>query len=321
VDEPDRNPYVFVVGCPRSGTTLLQRMLDNHPQLAVANDSHFIPRVIENVAVGVDPPLTPELVEQVRTYRRFYRLGLPDDAVDEVAKVTHTYRGLVAALYSEYGRRRGKPLAGEKTPDYVRYLPRLHTLFPWARTIHIIRDGRDVALSTLQWARQNKGPGRFELWWEEPVAVCALWWRRQVETGRQDAPKLDPSRYRELKYEKLVDEPEAALRDLSAFLQLPYAPEMVAYHEGRSRNERGLSAKKAWLAPTQGLRNWRTQMKERDVELFETLAGDLLASLGYARSTRNPSPGIARVAARCRCWWDSEMARRQAKRIARLTRS
>jgi sulfotransferase family protein len=315
----DRNPYVFIVGCPRSGTTLLQRMLDHHPQLAVANDSHFIPRVIKNVAVGTDPPLTPELVESVRTYRRFYRLGLQDAVVDEVARKTHTYGQFVSALYSAYGRLRGKPLAGEKTPDYVRYLPHLHALFPWARIVHIIRDGRDVALSTLEWAHENKGPGKFELWREEPVAVCALWWRRQVGTGRQDARHLRPSRYREIRYEDLVARPEATLRDLSAFLGLPFSPEMLAYNEGKTRHDPKLSAKKAWLSPTPGLRDWPTQMDERDVELFEALAGDLLSDLGYERRIDTPSPKIAEIADGCRRWWDSEMARREAKRLRRLS--
>src|SRR5438093_9844524 len=62
----NQNPYLFVVGCPRSGTTLLQRMLDGHPQLAVANDTHFIPKAIGQVDPGVDPPMTPALLQAVR---------------------------------------------------------------------------------------------------------------------------------------------------------------------------------------------------------------------------------------------------------------
>jgi Sulfotransferase family len=314
------NPYLFVVGCPRSGTTLLQRMLDNHPRLAVANDSHFIPRVLKDVPIGVNPVLTPELVEQVRTYRRFYRLALPDDAVRKAARESRTYREFVSALYSEYGRLRGKPLAGEKTPDYVRHLPRLHALFPWARFVHIIRDGRDAALSILEWARGGKGASRFELWEEEPVAVCALWWRWLVTTGRRDGRALGPARYHEVRYEDLVADPEPTLRELASFLELPYAPEMVAFHEGKTRHDSGLSAKKAWLPPTPGLRDWRTEMSSRDVELFEVLAGDLLFALGYERRTDTPSPKIAEVADGCRRWWDSEMARRELKRLGRLSR-
>ena len=171
-----QNPYLFVVGCPRSGTTLLQRMLDQHPQLAVSNDTHFIPRAIEGLTEGTDLPLTPELIERVRGYRRFPRLGLSEAAVSGAAAKARTYGEFVSALYFEFGRMHGKPLAGEKTPDYVRYLPLLHALFPWVRTVHIIRDGRDVTLSTLEWAPEDRGPGRYDLWREEPVAVCALWW-------------------------------------------------------------------------------------------------------------------------------------------------
>jgi hypothetical protein len=307
-------PYVFVVGCPRSGTTLLQRMLDNHPELAVANDSHFIPRSISGAAVGRDPPLNPALFERVRNYRRFHKLGLSDDAVREAAAGAGTYREFVSALYAQFGKAQGKRLAGEKTPDYVRHLPVLHALFPWVRTVHIIRDGRDVALSVLQWATRERkgprGPAKLELWRDEPVAACALWWTWQVGAGRRDGSKLGPSHYQEVLYEDLVARPEEALRRIADFLELANAPEMLAYHAGKRRHRPGLSAKKAWLPPTPGLRDWCSAMAERDLELFEALAGDLLSELGYGRGAPTISPEIAVVAERCRTRWQGEMARR-----------
>ena len=307
------NPYLFVVGCPRSGTTLLQRMLDNHPQLAVANDSHFIPRAIQNMPEEANPALTTEIVEWVRGYRRFARLGLSDAATNDAAANARTYAEFVSALYSKYGSMRGKPLAGEKTPDYVRDLPRLHALFPSVKTIHIIRDGWDVALSLLEWAREDKGPGRFQLWQEEPVAVCALWWRWQVSMGRRDGANLGPARYREISYEDLVARSEEVLRGIAGFIGLPFAQEMLDYHEGKTRYDPGLSAKKAWLPPTPGLRDWRAQMSERDLELFEALAGDLLSDPGYERAVSSISLETAEAAERCQRWWDSNTARRQAK--------
>src|SRR5207247_7788075 len=106
-------PYVFIVGCPRSGTTLLQRMLDGHPMLAIANGTHFIPKVVE--PDGGDVPLSPELVDRVLDYHRFGRLGLDDAAVRLAASHSRTYAEFVGALYAEFGARHGKPLAGEKT--------------------------------------------------------------------------------------------------------------------------------------------------------------------------------------------------------------
>ncbi len=313
-----QNPFLFAVGCPRSGTTLLQRMLDAHPLLAVTNDTHFIPRALENVrqkgrknSIAKDRPLTPELVTAVKAYHRFPRLGLDDTAVDEAARNANTYSEFITALYREYGRMRGKALAGEKTPDYVRHLPLLHSLFPWVKTVHIFRDGRDVALSTLDWARPDKGPGKLPLWGEEPVAACALWWRWQVETGRRDARTLVPDHYFEFKYEWLVEKPARAMRSVMDFLNLPFAEEMLAFNRGKLRRQPGLSAKKAWLPPTSGLRDWRTQMDERSIELFEALAGDLLSGLGYPLRFEVISPKLADTAQSCQAKWNEQMGKRR----------
>lgn len=297
------SPYVFVVGCPRSGTTLLQRMLDNHPDLAVANDSHFVPLAVRDLDIGTDPPLTGGLVEWVRTYRRFHRLGLTDEQVDHAADSATTYAGFVSALYDAYAHERGKRWGGEKTPDYVKRMPRLHGLFPDARFVHIIRDGRDVALSTVEWANEGKGPGKLALWAEEPVAVCALWWSSMVALGRRDGAGLGADLYREVSYERLVAQPEPELAGIADFLGLPDSPAMAGFHEGRTRPAPGRSAKGAWLPATTGLRSWRETMPTRDVHLFEALAGDLLIELGYDLSGEPPTEEEAETARRAREWW------------------
>ncbi|MFV2067331.1 MAG: sulfotransferase [Pirellulales bacterium] len=312
----DRLPYLFVVGCPRSGTTLLQRMLDHHPRLAVANDTHFIPRALEKVDArlidvarqGADVRLTGELVAGVRAYHRFPRLGISDEAVERASGKSATYGEFVTALYGEFARQAGKPLSGEKTPDYVRRLPLLHALFPWTRSVHIVRDGRNVALSLVDWATPTKGPGRLDLWCREPVAVGALWWRWLVGRGCADGRKLGPDCYLEIKYEELVVRPARTLAGLVEFLKLPFATEMLAYHRGKQvRAKLGLSAKSAWLPPTSGLRDWKTHMSARDLELFEALAGDRLEELGYPRAVETFSAEVTEVAASCRAWWSEHM--------------
>src|SRR3989442_11874656 len=112
------NPYVFVVGCPRSGTTLLQRMLDAHPDLAIANDTHFIPRALGNDD-GSD--LSAPVIDRVVSYKRFARLGIDEVTARQLGAGATTYSQYVSRLYDELATRRGKPYAGEKTPDYVRH--------------------------------------------------------------------------------------------------------------------------------------------------------------------------------------------------------
>ena len=285
-DTPLRNPYLFLVGCPRSGTTLLQRMLDHHPQLAVAYDSLFIPPALRDADTS-NPRVTPDLVERIRDFHRFARLGLPADTLDRLAPRARRFSDLVALIYSEFAALHGKELGGEKSPGYVRHMPLLQELFPQARFIHLVRDGRDIALSLADWGKRKsrpKGPARkYRLWAEHPLAVSALWWEYKVARGQADAAGLREGSYIEVRYEQLVAEPEFELRRLASFLELPYSDAMHQFHLGKTRNEPGLNAKSAWLPATRGIRDWRRSMPETDIELFEALAGDTLTSFGYER--------------------------------------
>jgi len=305
-----QNPCVFVVGCPRSGTTLLQRMLDAHPDLTVANDTHFITQALPATVAATNPPLTADIVDAVRKYRRFPRLALTDPDVDSASGAATTFADFVSRLYDRRAEQAGKRWAGEKTPDYVRHIPVLHTLFPEARFVHIIRDGRDVALSAVPWeSRNGKGPARFELWADDPVGVCALWWSNNVLTGRRDGVVLGDGQYLEVRYEDLVAEPADTLRVVTGFLGLPFAQKMVGFHEGKTIQHPGLSAKSAWLPATAGLRDWRSEMPDRDRSLFEALSNGLLAELGYDLRSREIAPDVAVAALRLRTWWPTRRRR------------
>ena len=300
------NPFVFVVGCPRSGTTLLQRMLDNHPQLAVANDTHFITRAAKRILrKDPQPLLTPELLEAVKSYRRFYRLGLDEAEVASAAKDCPTYAEFVSRLYTLRGEKKQKRLSGEKTPDYCRQMPALHTLFPAARFVHIIRDGRDTALSTLNWATGSKGPGKWSLWDEDPVGTCALWWRWQAGMGQRDGKKLGVDHYLQVRYEDLVAQPEKQLRSIAMFLGIPDSRTMANYHAGKTKHEAGLSAKSAWLPPVKNLRDWRNDMSTEDIEVFEGIAGDLLRENGYSYLGNSPGEKVTTRVKHCLTWWES----------------
>ena len=119
-----------------------------------------------------------------------------------------------------------------------------------------------------------------------------LYWKLSVGLGREASHQLAPGRYCEVRYEELVAAPETQLRRISEFLQIPYDNAMVRYHEGRMRVDAGLSSKDQWLPPTVGLRDWRTQMESRHVQLVEVAAGTLLDESGYTPSATATSPSI-----------------------------
>jgi hypothetical protein len=293
-------------------------MLDSHPELAVLLETNVVPRPLIRKHPAADLPLTDELVGQVVGFKWFDHLGVDEQTALGLAVGASSFPEFVGALLGEAGRRRGKRFVGEKVPGYVRRMPSLHGLFPSARFIHIIRDGRDVALSMLDWITPERWLGRLPLWEQEPVAVCALNWRREVLGGVRGRDKVGSDRCLEVRYEDLVEAPEPIMRSIADFLDLPFDMAMLEYHKGRTRHDPRLWSKDRWLPPTAGLRYWRGGLSPRDLQLFEVLAGDLLASFGYALAADTPAPPeVTATAERCERWWQTEVDHRTRARSKR----
>jgi hypothetical protein len=287
------NPYLFIVGAARSGTTLLQRMLDAHPTLAVLHETHWIPRVYEE-GTGITPAgtVTCQLLDRLLADRRFGNLGLDRSELERLLPggETISYADYVGRIFDRYGERRGKRLVGEKTPGYVRDMPTLHALWPEARFVHVIRDGRDVTLSMLNWRRAHLSVGRFPVFKDDPVSASALWWKWHVQLGRRTGSLLGDDLYHEVRYERLVADPARECATLCEFLGLRYEESMLAFYKGRMKATEGLDAKRAWRPVTPSLRDWRKGMAADELERFEASAGDLLDELGYPRAHTRVAP-------------------------------
>jgi hypothetical protein len=302
------NPFLFIVGCARSGTTLLQRILNAHPQMAIVHETHWIPLFFRD-RIGLTPEglvteaLIPRLLEHERFRRRFGKVGIGQVELEGLLQNDRPmpYAEFVSSLFDLYGRLQGKTLVGDKTPRYVQNMRLLHALWPGARFLHLIRDGRDVCLSAINWKERSAAlAGRFSTWSEHPVTTAAVWWKWRVRLGQEAGESLDPRLYAEMRYEAMVARPGEECVRICSFLGVPYDDRMLRFHEGRTRNSPDLSAKRSWLAITPGLRDWRTQMSPEDQERFEAAAGDLLDELGYPRAVPQPRPETTALASRIR---------------------
>jgi hypothetical protein len=292
------DPYLFIVGCARSGTTLVHRIVDAHPEIAITPEMHWITRQFKS-RNGL---VASELVSELSGHKRFAQFEIPREEFEGLLGSGEAlpYPTFLRRVFGLYGQINNKPLVGNKTPAYVRSIPTFHALWPDAKFVHIIRDGRDVCMSILNWKKAERTAGRYASWEEDPVSTTALWWERKVRKGREDGAALGPGLYHEMLYEDLVDDPERECKRLCEFLGVPYDDAMIRFHEGRERVKPGRGAKSAWLRVTSGLRDWRTQMCTGDVERFEAAVGDLLEELGYERAVPNPSSEALEQAARIR---------------------
>ncbi len=293
---------LFVLGVSRSGTTLLRVVLDRSPGIAVPDESFFIPLLARRHRGTVD---RGRFLDDLSRLQVLPAWGLSlDDIGVRIDPGTSTGQA-IAAIFEAYAAHEGKPRWGDKTPLYMRHLPLLERLFPDAQYVHLIRDGRDAALSFLRMPE-----GTFTRTWAHPDTSTefACLWRTEVAAARELGRRVGTSRYLEVLYEELVAGPEAVIRRICGFANLPYDAAMLDYAGAVD-----VSAKphqQRLLQPlTPGVRNWRTEMTTEDVRGFEAIAGDLLAELGYGlveplakSATRRAKLALARYRATLSAW-------------------
>lgn len=273
-------------------------MLDAHPQMAIPPETHFAIRLVKRFEEG--RPSAAETAEWIASRNRWGDFGL-DPA--ELESRLEAHRNLAAGdvlrdFFALYAERHSKTRWGDKTPIYVRKMRLLERAVPEAHFVHMIRDGRDVALSV--WDRVGK---------EKDAVKMARLWKRRIRKARRQAEKL--GHYIEVRYEDLILETEPTLRRVASFVELDWDEAMLSYHEqsagrmaemdralpalasGRERpGERRLEAFKLTSEPPQAGRveRWRKEMDTADVQAFEDTAGDLLEELEYETGVAQGRP-------------------------------
>jgi hypothetical protein len=274
----------FIVGSARSGTTLLRMVLNAHPDVAVPPESRFVVELYHSDQVRVD-----EFLAQLDAHSHWTMWDTPIDEVRAQLAGLETvpYSEAIEAAFAAFAQHRNKKRYGDKTPRYVENIPLLARLWPEAKFVHLVRDGREVALS---YADVPFGP--------TTVAKAAALWKERVGIGMKEGRPLGPHRYAELRYERLLEHPQEEVEGLCRFLELDFDPAMLEYSE-RSRSEVLNRAKLYNPHVTKSImktRSWDEQMPKNQVEVFEAIAGDTLSELGYPRLFPRPRLG-ARLSA------------------------
>jgi hypothetical protein len=255
---------------------MLGAMLGGHSQCLCVPESQFIEH--QFARDGFDPAaLNPHqtlarIVADPR-YRLLWQLEIEPDSVP-AEQLGSTYPRLLCWLVRAYGRTRGKEDAGvwiDHTPTNFRRSLTLLRMFPQARFIHLVRDGRAVAASLLplDWGPNN-------------TFDAAEFWMAQCATGLAAESQLGPERVLRVCYEELVGDPGSTLARIASFAGLDYEPVMAEgtgfqpnrYHEGQHRL--------VGHPPDRSrVDSWQQSLTPRQIEIFEAEAGEFLTTLGY----------------------------------------
>ncbi len=255
---PTSRAPIFVVGCQRSGTTLLRLILDSHPNISCGPETRFLADLAHVTG---------------RSWKRLSQYGFPKQYWH--AQIA----GMFDALKSEYARRAGKVRWADKTPLYALSLDFIDSLFPTCQVVHVIRDGRDVVAS-----HRDR--------WGYAAAVKAVRkWPRYVYAARAGGAVMTPGRYHEVRYEDLVNESEKTLRELLAFLDEPWDPVVLEHdrrpHDVPEHYRRLASSRRRTAGEAGPIYRSRVGAHRRELDpllrlLVRVVAGPALRELGYS---------------------------------------
>jgi hypothetical protein len=279
---PPSDRPVFVVGCPRSGTTLFRTMLSAHPSIAIPPETRFMMGMYwRRNELGdlrrrdAREALARSIVEDPET--RFRVLGVDGPGVvSEIVDGPPTLGTAFGIVLRSYARAFGKPRWGDKRPAYYAFMDELDHLFPDAQFIHLIRDPR-ACVESLK--RQE--------WYPDEAAPCVAAWVHAVRSASRSGRRLGPKRYLEVKYEDLVSDPEAESRRICEFLDEPFAedmcrPELIAdkvnpaHYQQRGQIQAGVN--------TATVEAWAKKLPPEEIALVDKVARRWMQRYGYAPS-------------------------------------
>ncbi len=288
---------VFVVGAPRTGTTLVKEILNRHPRIHLFDEVHFFERIWEDRASLGDLSAAASrdaAIEKVREIVR--RFGSDADVADlltpdayrvKLAEAGGGYEALGRVLFTTGALRKGKEIWGDSSPQDILYLATIFSWWPHARVVGLVRDPRGFLASYKNYSRRGVATYRERY---NPLPVSMLW--RSYMTALLDAQRQPwAASVLRVRYEDLVAAPEAEVRRVCAHVGVDFVPEMLEVPRANTSFVEGGAASERGIFDTSRDR-WRTELTSTEIWLGERVFGETMQRFGYepAAPRVRPSP-------------------------------
>ncbi len=275
----------FIVGSGRSGTSLLQAMVTSHHQAIIPNETKFYTTVVPRLRkrfgdlTGPKEPILDFLLglwwikDLELDEQRIRTLALESGATGPEFADT-----LLIAILAAYAERHDRARVGEKSPGHINHVAKLAARFPNAKFINMLRDPRAVCLSKTRIKTDLRTIIR-------DVGPHARQWARVMDADARARQTLGEDRYRVVKYEDLVQDPEPVLRSVCEFLALDFDPSMLEQHnrkvQGFGERQRGHMENTLRPVFTSSIEKWKDELSTKEIALIEHVTGERLTAAGY----------------------------------------
>ena len=287
------NAPIFIIGNPRSGTTLLRLMLNAHPQIVIPPEGGFAQWLHQffqdwDGAAASSPEQRKAFLDALFETRKFETWELDKESLDLAIqnKLPSNYTALVSLVYQQYAEEI-KPTFhrwGDKNNYYINHIPLIRTLFPQAKFIYIVRDGRDVACSYIELSKREIS-SKYKPVLPVSIEAIAKEWAQNNQAALSQFQIMPAEQWHRVRYEDLVRDTAAELKGICDFLGETYAPEMELYFQNQQGKEpkEFLSWKeKTKMKPqTSQIGRYKREWEADQIQVFNQIAGSLLTSFEY----------------------------------------
>jgi hypothetical protein len=287
-DEHMQNAPIFIIGNPRSGTTMLRLMLASHAHIGIPPESGWLIELYSkysqeildetNLGAFVDDLLAVPKIEE-------WHLDRAKLFADLQQVSPANYSVIASQIYQSYLKRHGnKRRWGDKNNFYLNHIGKLNALFPRALFLHIVRDGRDVACSYRDLAHTK---GLYAPILPSSVCQAALHWNRNIGRIRKSLAQIDSKRTLTIRYEDLVNNPQVTLQDVCTFLGEDFDDRMLSFAEINKSENLEPDIFMSWKALTKQplttarAGRWKREMFQEDQFLFEYITRNTLVAYEY----------------------------------------
>jgi hypothetical protein len=299
---------VFVLGCGRSGTTLLYHMLLSSGNFAVYRTESNVINLLEPRFGDLSVARNQRRLLDAWYETRLYTLSdLEKGPLEERVKTECRNGGdFLRIIMEQMASKQGVERWADTTPEHLLHLHRIKETIPDALVIHIIRDGRDVALST-----DKQGYIRRLPWDKTPsVMVAGVYWEWMINKGRKDGRDLDAD-YTEVRFEELVERPKETLTRLSSFIDHDLDYDRIQKVGIGSVSAPNTSFKEGSSEAFNPAGRWKKSYTPENLAMFEALVGQTLKELGYELGTTDRSllerADLQRMRTTYRTYFDSKL--------------
>ena len=275
-----QNSPIFIFGTARSGTSLVSRIINGHPEIGIPYESLFYPTFYgwrEYYGDLGEAENCRRLIMDVLSFDAIQRWR-PVPSIDEIMNNCEefSFNGVLEGLVRAWLKTQGKQRWGEKTPHHAYYWKELLSGFPDMKVIHIVRDGRDVALS---WKKARFGPRHVY-----PIAKKWVDYLQTIEEMRLTLPK---EQFHQIHYEDLLEDPMFIVQGICRFLRVEYNKGMLRYYESQASYPTDATNFQNLSKPVmrKNTQKWVSQMEKDELRIFESAAGDYLEKYGYTLSS------------------------------------